>query len=81
MHSIMVRSLVLLMYFNPIWLWFTAYLDDIANLQDPELFFNKVASEVGARTPPKNGKRMPPALNKPDVVASTIATKWAIMAK
>jgi hypothetical protein len=53
-----------------------AYLDDIANLQDPELFFNKIGAEVGARTPPKNGKRQPPALNNSSFVAGIVATRY-----
>jgi hypothetical protein len=53
-----------------------AYLDDIANLQDPELFFDKISAEVDARTPPKNGKRQPPAVNNSTFVASIVATRY-----
>jgi len=40
------------------------------------LFFNKIAAEVGARTPPKNGKRRPPALNDSSFVAGIVATRY-----
>lgn len=53
-----------------------AYLDEIVFLRDPDLFINKIMVEVGARTPPKNGKKQPPALNKPAFVAETVSTRY-----
>ena len=53
-----------------------AFLDEILFLRDPDLFINKVMVEVGARTPPKNGKKQPPALNKPAFVADAVATRY-----
>jgi len=56
-----------------------AYLDDITNLQDPEIFHHKVTEELNARTPygtTKNGKEV---RSDPSYVASIIATRYAVI--
>ncbi|KAH7888698.1 hypothetical protein F5I97DRAFT_1802780 [Phlebopus sp. FC_14] len=54
---------------------FNAYLDDIANLKDPELFCDKVKAEIAARTPYSSTKGAQEILQDASNVASSIATR------
>ncbi|OAX37405.1 hypothetical protein K503DRAFT_850462 [Rhizopogon vinicolor AM-OR11-026] len=54
---------------------FNSYLDDITNLQDPEIFHHKITEELNARTPygtTKNGKEV---RSDPSYMASIIAIR------
>jgi len=56
-----------------------AYLDDIINLQDPEIFHHKITEELNARTPygtTKNGKEV---RLDPSHVASIIAIRYVVI--
>ncbi|KIJ67776.1 hypothetical protein HYDPIDRAFT_107270 [Hydnomerulius pinastri MD-312] len=52
---------------------FNAYLDDIADLRDPELFYDRIKAEVAARTPYAKGVQE--TLQNASYVASVIATR------
>lgn len=69
----------LYLYHLSTYVTWVAYLDEILFLRDPDIFINKIMAEVGARTPPKNGKKQPPALNKPTFVAETVATRYVVV--
>lgn len=52
---------------------FPAFLDDITNLRDPELFQYLIHAELNARTQ-RDPKKSDPSRN-PSYVASTVSTK------
>ena len=53
----------------------SAFLDDITNLRDPQLFIHLIQAELDARTQ-KEPKKPDPAKN-PSYVASVVANRWA----
>ncbi|EGO00109.1 hypothetical protein SERLA73DRAFT_167949 [Serpula lacrymans var. lacrymans S7.3] len=53
---------------------FNAYLDDISNLQDPDLFLAEIKEELMARTPCSD-QRGAETLENPTYIASVIATR------
>lgn len=50
-----------------------AFLDDITNLRDPELFFHLMQAELNARTRRNPNERDP--LRNPSYVASIVSTR------
>ncbi|KAF8635250.1 hypothetical protein AX17_004022 [Amanita inopinata Kibby_2008] len=52
----------------------TAYLDDIANLKDPELFYDIIMAELEARSPPDPQKK-PSTAQDASFMASLVAMK------
>ncbi|KAF8844311.1 hypothetical protein BDN67DRAFT_765829 [Paxillus ammoniavirescens] len=54
---------------------FNAYLDDIADLKDPDLFYDKIKAEIAARTPYGTTKGVQEVLQNASYVASVVATR------
>ncbi|KIK92133.1 hypothetical protein PAXRUDRAFT_830231 [Paxillus rubicundulus Ve08.2h10] len=54
---------------------FNAYLDDIADLKDPDLFYDKIKAEIAARTPYGTAKGVQEVLQNASYVASVVATR------
>ncbi|TFY60551.1 hypothetical protein EVJ58_g5078 [Rhodofomes roseus] len=52
-----------------------ANLDEISNLQDPDLFQNKVLAEVRARADPGNDKHQAELLRNPNKIAQFVASR------
>jgi hypothetical protein len=57
---------------------FLAFLDDITNLRDPELFQYLIQAELNARTQRDPKKSASDPFRNPSYVASTIANKYVL---
>ncbi|TRM69506.1 hypothetical protein BD626DRAFT_533140 [Schizophyllum amplum] len=53
----------------------SAFLDDIANLQDPDLFYDIIQQELEARTPKDTNGKPSAMLRNPTYVAQVVATR------
>ncbi|KAL1744793.1 hypothetical protein HDZ31DRAFT_63775 [Schizophyllum fasciatum] len=53
----------------------SAFLDDIANLQDPDLFYDIIQQELDARTPKDANGKPSAMLRNPTYVAQVVATR------
>ena len=53
----------------------SAFLDDITNLRDPQLFMHLIQAELNART--KKDPKKPDPVKNPSYVASVVANRWA----
>ena len=53
-----------------------AFLDDIANLQDPDLFYDIIQQELEARTPKDANGKPSAMLRNPTYVAQVVATSF-----
>ncbi|KAL1736146.1 hypothetical protein EV714DRAFT_242551 [Schizophyllum commune] len=53
----------------------SAFLDDIANLQDPDLFYDIIQQELEARTPKDANGKPSAMLRNPTYVAQVVATR------
>ncbi|KAF9227359.1 hypothetical protein BS17DRAFT_775364 [Gyrodon lividus] len=54
---------------------FNAYLDDIADLKDPDSFYDKIKTEIAARAPYGTTKGVQEVIQNASYVASVIATR------
>lgn len=54
---------------------FAAFLDDITNLRDPQLFLHIIQEELNSRT--ERGSKKGDTLKNSSFVASVVATRWA----
>lgn len=52
-----------------------AYLDEINNLQDPDLFYTKIKEEAQARLRPSRGSKPQDPLKDAAFVASVVANR------
>lgn len=55
-----------------------ANLDEINDLQDPDLFYNKIKAEVEARTPQTPSKSVSDLLRNASYVASIVAARYNV---